>query len=277
VVASVLLCATVFPSALAEEQDSSEVPDSFLVIAPPQRQPILGERLTYQGRWLGIPVGYGWLEVKELVTIDGRAAYHLEAQGHTNDVLSKLYPIHDVVHSYIDAQTLEPLRFEKDQREGHYRAKEVVTFDHTRQAANYHSLVNDSTFEVPIPETFQDLISAIYWFRSQPLHTGQPLRLDIYTDEKIYQTEVAVSPPTLLELLKRGTFPCVVAEPKTTFKGLLVKRARLWAYVTVDEHRLPLLIKATTPWGPMSAVLDESSIPPTARRHDDANRPAASP
>jgi len=45
-----------------------------------------------------------------------------------------------------------------------------------------------------------------------------------------------------------------------------VKRGRLWAYLTADEHRLPLLVRATTPWGPMSAVLDDASIPPTVQR-----------
>ena len=60
-----------------------------------------------------------------------------------------------------------------------------------------------------------------------------------------------------LELLKRGTFRCVVVEPKASFKGLLVK--------------------ATTPWGPMSAVLDEESIPPTVQRSFDPDRPSARP
>ena len=194
--------------------------------------------------------------------IEGRPAYHIEVQGHTNEVLSAFYPIHDTIHSYLDAETLQPLRFEKDQREGHYRAHEVVTFDHERRLATYHSLLNTSTKEVPLPESFEDLISALFWFRTQPLRPGHPVSLNLYTDEKIYETQIEVLQLTTLELLKRGTFPCIVVEPKATFKGLLVKRGRIWAYLTADEHRLPLLVKATTPWGPMSAVLDEESIPP---------------
>ena len=226
----------------------------------------MGERLGFHGRWLTIPVGYGWIEVKELTAIEGRPAYHIEVQGHTNDVLSTFYPIHDVIHSYLDAETLKPLRFEKDQREGHYRAHEVVTFDHERRLATYHSLLNNSTKEIALPEAFEDLISALFWFRSQPIRPGQPVSLNLYTDEKIYETEIQVLPLTTLELLKRGTFRCFVVEPKATFKGLLVKRGRIWAYLTADEHRLPLLVKATTPWGPMSAVLDEDSIPQTLKR-----------
>jgi len=82
----------------------------------------------------------------------------------------------------------------------------------------------------------------------------------------LHYAQTGVFTFSFLELLKRGTFRCVVVEPKASFKGLLVKRGRLWAYLTADEHRLPLLVRATTPWGPMSAVLDDASIPPTVQR-----------
>ena len=252
-----------------------EHPLESAVIAPPLRQPILGERLGFHGRWFGIPVGSGWIEVKELVTLDGRQAYHIEAQGHSNQLLSTFYPIHDVVHSYLDAETLKPLRFEKQQSEGHYRADEVVTFDHAASKAFYRSRLNESTKEIELPAEFQDLISALYWLRAQPIQPHQTIPLGIYTDEKIYQTDIQVKELLLLELLKRGTFACLVVEPKASFKGLLVKRGRIWAYVTADTYRLPLLVKTTTPWGAMSAVLDEESIPAEVRR--DAGGGSAGP
>ena len=230
------------------------------------RKPVVGERLGFHGRWLAIPVGYGWLEVKELVTIDGRSAYHIEVQGHSNDVLSAFYPIHDVIHSYLDVDTLRPLRFEKHQREGRYRADEVVTFDYTRRIAVYHSLLNQSTKEIQIPEDTQDLISALYWFRAQPLRPNTTLQLNLYTDEKIYQTAIQIEEPRRIELLKRGTFLCVAVEPKAAFKGLFINRGRLLAYLTVDQYRLPLLVSVTTPWGPMSAVIDEASMPESLKR-----------
>jgi hypothetical protein len=255
-------CSLAFPGQGWGEEANQE-PDqraALLTVSPPTAQPVLGERLGFHGRWLAIPIGSGSLEVKEIVEVEGRRAYHIEAQGHSNDVLSTFYPIHDVVHSYLDVETLRPLRFEKYQREGHYRAEEVVTFHHETRLATYRSLLNGSVKEIPIPDEFQDLISALYWFRAQPVRGNETLSLDLYTDEKIYQTEILVKPPILLELLKRGTFPCLVVEPNASFKGLLVKRGRLWAYLTADEHRLPLLVRVTTPWGPMSAVIDEPSL-----------------
>ena len=251
---------------LAGSGEGHEEPDAFLHIEPPAAHPLVGERLSFHGRWFGVPVGSAWIEVKEQLMVDGRTAYHLEAQGFSNELLSTFYPIQDIVRSHLDGHTFLPLQFEKDQREGRYRAHEVVTFDHTRRLAVYRSLLNQSVKEIPLPEEFQDLISALYWFRSQPLVPGQPLAVNLYTDEKVYRTVIDVSEPQPLELLKRGTFACVRVEPKASFQGLLVTRGRLWAYVTIDAHRLPLLVQATTPWGPMSMVIDEASIPPTVRR-----------
>ncbi len=224
-------------------------------------QPKVGERLSFRGWWMGFPVGNGWIEVKEVVELDGQQAYHIEAQGHSNALLSVFYPIHDVLHAYLDIDTFQPLRVEKDQQEGRYRAHEVVQFNPVTRTATYRSLLNQSVKEITLPPTFQDLISAVYWIRAQPLQPPGTLSLNLYTDEKIYETAIHVSAPRPVELLKRGTFQCVLLEPKASFKGLLVKRGRLWAYFSADAHRLPLLVRITTPWGVMSAVLDASSIP----------------
>lgn len=255
-----MLAIVVVNTSYANCASASETSERVTDVLSSTKQPILGERLEFQGRWLGIPVGYGWIEVKEIVTINGRSAYHIEAQGHTNKVISKFYPIHDIVHSYLDTESLMPLVFEKDQKEGSYRAKERVTFDHDRSIAIYKSLLNESRKEISLPDNFHDLISVLYWFRSLPLTPGNLITANLYSDEKIYETEIHIGDITELELLKRGTFSCIRVEPKARFKGFMVKRGRIWAYLTADDRRLPLLIKITTPWGPMSAILAQESV-----------------
>ncbi len=256
VLTAVVLSAHGTQVATAAEQAS--VPATGSLGSGPE--PVIGERFAFHGYWLGIPVGYGWIETKERAQLDGCQVVHIEAHGYSNRLLSTFYPITDVVHSFLDVDTLQPLRFEKHQQEGHYRADEVVTFDPTTLTASYHSLLNHSTKQISLPDQFQDLISTFYWLRRQSLTPESTVRISMYTDEKIYDTLIRVGPVRDLELLKRGTFRCVIVEPEASFKGLLVKRGRVWAYVTADARRLPVLIKATTPWGPMTAVLDESSV-----------------
>lgn len=252
-------------AAQADEIDESDAADIRIVSS--RQQLVVGERLSFTGRWIGLPVGKGWIEVKERLELDGRQVYHVQAEGVSTDLLAKFYPIHDVVHSYLDAETLQPVRFEKHQREGHYRAEEVVTFDYERLVAGYQSLlrpdrpdIEDSRKAVPIPADVHDLISAFYWLRRQPLELGRPLWVNIYSDEKVYPTEMLPVKGVRLELRKRGTFEAVLVEPKPKFKGLMVKRGRIWVYMSADAKRLPLYVKVATPWGPMSAVIDRASL-----------------
>ena len=239
------------------DREQATVP---LTMAAPLSKPQVGERLSFQGHWMGIPVGGGWIEVKLLTEFEGRPAYLIEAEGKSNRVLSTFYPIEDHLRSYLDAETLQPLQFEKTQREGNYRADEVIQFDYAAGEAHYRSLLNRSTKTIPIPPGVHDLISAFYWMRTHDSDPSKPVELDLYSDEKIYRAEIRPVKTLMLELLRRGTFPCLMVEPAGSFKGVFVRRGRMWVYVTVDERRLPVLVKISTPWGLMTGVLDKSSI-----------------
>lgn len=236
-------------------------------LEPARQELVIGERLSFRGRWLALPVGRGWIEVKERTELAGRPVYHIQAEGVSTDILSKFYPIHDVLHSYLDVETLQPVQFEKSQREGHYRAEEVVRFDIAHGVAHYQSLlrpdrpdIEDSKKTVPIPADVHDLISAFYWLRRQSMTMGQPLVVNIYSDEKVYPTEMLPVKGIRLELRKRGTFDAVLVEPKPKFKGIMIRRGRIWVYLSADARRLPLYVKVATPWGPMSAVIDQTSL-----------------
>lgn len=226
-------------------------------IDPPSKVVRVGERLTFQGRWLGLPVGSGWIEVKERLAIHGRSVYLIEAHGRSNAVLDAFYPIRDTVRVYLDAERLQPLRFEKSQREGRYRSEEIVTFDYVRLIATYESLLNGSIKEIPIPADVHDMVSAFYWLRTHAVDPNQPTQLNLYADEKVYQTSVTPRKRVTLELLKRGVFPCLVVEPSASFKGVLNRRGRMLVYVTTDAQRIPLFVKISTPWGLIAGIIDE--------------------
>ncbi len=258
VACSFLLAPTPVPAQGREE--IAEHASETIEILPPQPHPRVGERLSFHGRWLGIPVGHGWIEVNGLTEAEGLQAYTVEAQIHSNDFLSTFYPIHDTLRSTIEATTFRPLRVEKYQREGHYRADEIVTFDYERLVATYRSLLNQSVKEVSISPYVHDLLSAFYWLRAHSLDLTTPTSLELYSDEKIYRVDFAPVMTLRLELRRRGTFPCVLIEPKANFKGVLIQRGRIWFYISADERRLPLYVRIATPWGPMTGVIDQESL-----------------
>ena len=249
------------PSSTREVRESTA---SGVAIPPPLNQLHVGERLSFRGRWFGIPVGRGWIEVKGIEEWAGRRVYRIEAEGRTTGVFGALYPVRDSIVSHVDAETLEPLRFEKHQREGRYRADEVVLFDHQRHVANYRSLLNGSEKEIPIPPDVHDIVSGFYWLRMRAADPNHPIRMAIYSDERVYETEIKPIRAATLELL-RSTFPCLVIEPLAQFKGILVRRGRMWVYVSADPYRIPLFVRVTTPWGPLTGIIDRASL--RAMRH----------
>jgi len=224
-------------------------------ILPANKSLKVGEKYTYLVRWMGIPIGYASLHVKELVDLNGRQAYHIVAEAESNEFLSKFYRVKDVVHTYIDKEGLYTLRFEKYQYEGGYRSEEIIEFDQKAHRATYRSLLNKTMKEFEIPEKVQDAASCFYYFRLLDIEVGKSYFFDVNCDEKNWQLEVKVLEAKPLELLKMGVINAFVVEPYPKFKGLFVKRGRVWASFSADGQRIPLLFKMQSPWGVVTGVI----------------------
>lgn len=218
-------------------------------ILPANKSLRVGERYTYLVRWMGIPIGYASLHIKEIVKLNGREAYHIIAEAKSNEFLSKFYRVKDVVHTYIDKKELYSHRFEKYQYEGGYRSEEIIEFDQNNHRAIYRSLLNNSVKEFEIPVKVQDAASCFYYFRLLDVEVGKSYFLNVNCDEKNWQLEAKVLDAKPIELRKIGVINAFIVEPYPKFKGFFVKRGRVWAYFSADEGRVPLLFKMQSPWG----------------------------
>lgn len=224
-------------------------------ISAPEKAPIVGESLIFDVFWMGAHVGTGTLEVREIVELRGRRAYHVVSVAKTNDFLSKLYPIVDEMHSYIDTETLHSLEFRKNVSEGKYRADEHIVFDYDKKKGFYKSLTNGSSKEVDIEPPVHDFISAIYWFRLQPIEVGKSVKTRANSEEKNFDIDFRVIEREVKEIKGLGSLDTVRVDPKTALKGILYDRGRAWINFTVDSRRTPVWIQLKTPFGPVSGVL----------------------
>ncbi len=222
----------------------------------PMEHPRVGEKLVFAVSWMGIPVGFGSLEVKEKVLIHGREAYHVIALAGTNDFLSSLYPLRDEIHSFFDAEDFRSLEFRKTLKEGRYRADEKIVFDHAVQKGTYESFVNKGKKEIEISEGAKDIVSAFYWFRSQSVAVGDKVSTLINSEEKDWQAEFRVLKAETKTFRNRGTVPTILVEPDTRLKGILYDRGRAWVNFSADKKRTPVWITLKTPFGPVVGVLE---------------------
>jgi hypothetical protein len=239
-------------------KNSPEMPLEKKTLVEPASDIPMDEHLEYDVAWMGIPVGTGELWVKEKTIFNGRAAIHIVAIARTNEFLSKIYPVRDEVHSWIDAHTLQSLGARKTVSEGFYRADEQVTFDEAEKKGFYESFKNGSkkAFDIGVP--VHDPVSAFYWVRRQPMEPGKVLRGMVNNGEKDYSLEVDVLKHETKEMRGHGVVDVILIEPKSRLEGILEKRGRVRVQLANDPIRTPLVFTFRTPFGVITGALKKA-------------------
>ena len=215
-----------------------------------------GEKLKFSVRWLGMEVGTAEAVVKGIEKVRGRDAYHIAAFARSNSLIDLVYPVRDEHHTYIDVKYLYSLRYEKILREGRYRANEVIEFDQENHKALHRSRKNGSKKQVLILKDVQDEVSSAYWFRMQPMKVGDTVHIAANADEKNWDFQVKILQQDRIKIKELGTFNAFQIEPSAKFRGVFVRRGKIRGWMSMDEKRLPLMMKTKIPvLGTITVVL----------------------
>lgn len=220
--------------------------DKKIVVKVPVNKLPIGEKLIYNVEWLGMDVGIVTLSVIGIVEQNGRQAYHILAKVDTTDIISKVYKIEDIISTYIDVETLLPLRFDKVQREGGYRADEYVDFNHEKQKAFYFSRKNHTKKEYTIPKDVQDPLSCLYYFRLQDLTEKNSMFTSVNIDEKNWFLETKMIKKGYVTIKGIGEVEAFMVQPLPWFQGELKGSARATVWFSADEKRIPLSVITTS-------------------------------
>ncbi len=218
------------------------------VVANPAFQ--VGECLKFVIRYGPVRAGFAYLEITEIVEINGRFCYHVVSRAESNDFFSSFYKVRDRVESLIDTTGIFPWRFEKHLREGKYSADIVNIFN---QANRLVVTRRDTTV---VPPYVQDVLSAMYYVRTQPLELGQSLSVDNFSDGKNYPLEVKVHKREKVRI-EAGKFSCIVVEPILKSTGLFQQKGTLKVWLTDDAAHMPVLMKSEIVIGSIIAELIE--------------------
>jgi hypothetical protein len=222
-------------------------------VLPGSDQPFrVGESLRFSVQYGFIKAGQAWLEVPQVVDVDGRRAYTLVARAESNAFFSAFYKVRNRIESVWDRDGLTSLRFSENRREGGYRAQNEIRFDPDRGEATYRD--GES---YPVPSHVQDALSSFYYTRFQPLPLGGSVVFDYHASRKTRPLEVKVLGRERITT-PAGTFDCVVIEPILKAGGIFKKSGRLVIWLTDDERRMPVLMKSKVTVGSISVVLQEA-------------------
>jgi hypothetical protein len=161
-----------------------------------------------------------------------------------------------VYRTFIDVQSIAPLRFEQRIREGSYKRDFVATFDQARHIAR----TTDGK-EFPIPPYVHDIMSAFYYFRTidfRGREIGDVIMLQNFYKDKTHDLAVRILGRQELEVAA-GTFNTIVLEPMVREGGLFKSEGRIVVWLSDDELMIPVRINSKVVIGSIDVELREYS------------------
>ncbi|MCR4819494.1 MAG: DUF3108 domain-containing protein [Elusimicrobiales bacterium] len=217
-----------------------------------------GEYLEYDV-YLGVTrVGTAWLFCDGIVQIGTHTAYHILSGVRSSSFVEKIYKVNDRNDSWFDTQTLNSYGYYKELNEGHYFRNEWAVFD-SRNHRYFGKKLNRkrelSSFEGVLEIPVSDILSAMYKVRAMKMKKGDKIFMDVNTKKNWSMEASVVRTEKIATVL--GKKKCIVGEPKVGEEGIFVSKAgkRLFVWLTDDEEQIPVLMKAETFFGSVSAKL----------------------
>ncbi len=166
----------------------------------------------------------------------------------TGDVVSKgLFPkiagfkFHQHIESTADAVPFTTLRTMRSEEQGK-RVREIeAVFDHQAHKATWiERQPNQRTTSIDFTEPIQDVLTAIYFLRTQNLDIGKSFEVLLSDSGRVYRVPVKVTERKTLDTAL-GRVKTIRVEPALFGdEALLRTRGQLSIWLTEDERHLPV-------------------------------------
>jgi len=272
--AAIVVCATCWQGAAADDTNAlsasglavttntaaasatNAIPESAASDNPPCRALgfAVGEEIFYNIYWGVIPVGQArittaWIEE------NGRRLLAIRYRTRTNRVVAKLYPVNDRIEAIIEPTTFLPVRFEKDLKEGRHRIHEVTTFDYQKLKGHWTSLTKDKTKAFDIEPDTRDIVTFMYYMRSQEFRVGEQSHYRVMSDEKLFDLYFDVKAAEPITLEGYGRVPSLRIAPRAEFEGLFVHKGAMTLWVSTDARKICTQMKAQVPVASIRVLL----------------------
>ena len=214
----------------------------------------IGEKITYK---VAYNLNSLWLNAGEVsFTVNegfynNTPCYHMIGSGSTYRSYDWFYKVRDTYESYIDMQTLQPLRFIRNVYEGGYTVNQNVVFKHSEnKAVSTHG-------SYTIPDCIQDVLSAIYYARNIDFamyRKYDTIPITLFLDDEVYPVYIRYLGKETLST-RRGKYNCIKFTPLliegTIFKG----GEKMTVWVTDDNNKIPVRVESPIIIGSIAAEL----------------------
>lgn len=203
-----------------------------------------GERVGFTvyysvGNLINAPAGTGTFATT-LEKLNGKNVYHVVAEGKTLPSYEWAYKARDVYETYMDAETLQPLKFVRNVNEGGYKKYQNVTFNKNANTA----VTNEGVFKVPA--CVQDVVSSVYYARNvdfNRLKVNDRIAFSMFLDNEVYQMSIRYMGKETIST-KYGRFKAIKIRPVTIKGNIFNGDEKMTVWVTDDANKVPIRVES---------------------------------
>lgn len=216
-----------------------------------------GEKLRYRVTYGFMDAGEAVMEVKT-TTKKGANRELLQATGtgKTLGGFNAFYKVNDKYETYLDKKGIFPWFFVRRVDEGGYKINQDYTFNHDKYKVN-----NGKGKEFKIPIGIQDMISSFYYARTldfKNMKKGKTFEFKCFMDDEIYNLKIKYVGDEVISI-RKGKFNCHKFVPVVQTGRYFKSEDDVNFWVTNDDNKIPVLVKAKIPVGVVKMHLVEWS------------------
>jgi len=231
-----------------------------------------GERLTYNLGWAlrGVMTANAGEVVftTSLTNISGQQTYKVSANGRTLPAVRLLFDMNDTYETWLDMETLRPLRFRNELKENKYRFRSEFAYDwgamkvHTTYQ-NLRRHPEPQTMTMDLTPQSADAVAFFFSLRSQDLDSftvGEMHYFDLVLYNKITRLGFKVLGRETRRIGRLGTFntiklSCQLTSTDDEEGQTFEDGTEFFMWLSDDRNRIPLLLESPTKIGSIVATI----------------------
>ncbi|WP_299435324.1 DUF3108 domain-containing protein [uncultured Aquimarina sp.] len=217
------------------------------------------------GEWFKFRIHYGWftasyatLEIKE-ETLNNMPVYHIVGTGKSSGLLSAFFKVEDYYETYIDKNEVKPYRFIRKINEGGHTKDIEINFDHENKKALVFNKKYNKKETFTTNDNIQDMMSSFYYLRNNidvsSLKKGDEQFVNMFFDNENYLFKLKFLGRETIKT-KVGKIRCLKFRPYVQAERVFKEEESLTVWVSDDDNRMPVKIKADIVVGSIQADLD---------------------
>ncbi len=231
-----------------------------------------GEQLHYDVSWSGIKAAEATLQILPMTDLDGKPAWHFVMTAQTTALVAAIYPVHDRIDSWAEADMTHALRYIECNKKRFTTKNISILFDWKTNTS--HSVKNEKKQIVELKPGAFDPLSIFYFFRMQELREGLKLSRPVADRKRCVQAIAHVRGRQTVHSGGQQWDTWLVEPDLSQIKNVFEKHpdARLQIWVTADERRLPVKLKSKVAVGSFTAELVKIESPQTDTAGQEAEK-----